>query len=471
MERTPISFPISTYGTEEKVTDTISKKRVRIFYKGMNRNHGYITDEFAEKLVKTLPYAPVKGIYNKDSEDFTDHGKERTEGRIYGVVPQDTNFAWEKHLDDDGVERTYACCDVYLYTALYGNEARKIGECGQSMELYPESIQGEWIEVEGIQAYKYSDACFLGLQALGKNVTPCFEGSAFYSKMQDTFCAFLVTLFAENSESEIGGKLEMENNTDLCFTLSDNQKQSAIGKALNAESIRYYVIDTMPEYAIVFDFETEKTFKFNYTKDENDVITVAEEGVELFGEYVTADEKKALDTLRNSTEEKTFSAAVADVENKNASIESLNSDLDAANATISEKDTTIEEMQGQINDKEAEISTLNTEKERVDNENVEIKEENVKLKAFKLSKENEEKKALLNKFENKLNATEIENFTNNLENYTYEELKREIAVSLLDANASIFSLDNESNEASGRVPQESFLTGVNALIAKHKTQQ
>jgi hypothetical protein len=35
------------------------------------------------------------------------------------------NFAWEDHLDSDGVTRTYACADVILYTALY-NEAKMI---------------------------------------------------------------------------------------------------------------------------------------------------------------------------------------------------------------------------------------------------------------------------------------------------------------------------------------------------------
>ena len=117
MNKNQIEFPISIYGTVEKFNDTLSKARCRIFYKGGNRNGTFITDEFAKELISTLHYVPVKGIY--DTDDYTDHGKKRSEGRIYGIVPETNNFAWEQHLDEDGVERTYACTDVYLFTALY----------------------------------------------------------------------------------------------------------------------------------------------------------------------------------------------------------------------------------------------------------------------------------------------------------------------------------------------------------------
>ena len=86
-------FQVVVYGNLEKYSETISKGRCRIFYKGANRNGTYITDEFAEQLISTLPYAPVKGIYDEFSEDFTDHGTERNQGRIYGIVPADPNFA------------------------------------------------------------------------------------------------------------------------------------------------------------------------------------------------------------------------------------------------------------------------------------------------------------------------------------------------------------------------------------------
>ena len=74
-------FPITVYGNLTKYSDTISKGRCRIFYKYANRNGTYITDEFAEKLLSTIPYTPVKGIYDNFDEDYTDHGNKRSLGR------------------------------------------------------------------------------------------------------------------------------------------------------------------------------------------------------------------------------------------------------------------------------------------------------------------------------------------------------------------------------------------------------
>lgn len=86
----------------------------------------------------------------------------------------------------------------------------------------------------------------------------------------------------------------MENENTLVFSLSDNQKQNAIFKALNPEKVRYYVFDTYDDYALVFDFETEKTYKVGYTKNEDDTVSVSAEMEEVYMEYVTKDEKNLL---------------------------------------------------------------------------------------------------------------------------------------------------------------------------------
>ena len=96
MEQTPNIFSVKIFGKLQPYSQTISRSRVRIFYKGANRNATYITEEFAEKLLSSLSYAPIKGIYDKDAKDFSDHGNSRTEGRIYGVVPEDPNFTLGK---------------------------------------------------------------------------------------------------------------------------------------------------------------------------------------------------------------------------------------------------------------------------------------------------------------------------------------------------------------------------------------
>lgn len=164
-----------------QVSPEISKARLRIFYKGFNRNQGYITDEFAEKLLSSLPYTPVVGIFNDLVKDFGGHNQDRNVAKIYGVVPQDPHFTWEDHLDSDGVMRTYACTDVYLFTRRY-DAAKLIPGKQQSMELDTKTIRGDWqvINEYGQEGFVYTDAQFIGLSVLGDDKTPCFEGSAFY---------------------------------------------------------------------------------------------------------------------------------------------------------------------------------------------------------------------------------------------------------------------------------------------------
>jgi len=162
MDKSIYEFPVTVYGSLEKYNEVLSKARCRIFYKYENRNGTYISDEFAEKLLATLPYAPVKGIYSSEEGDYTDHGGERDEGRIYGIVPENPNVSWETHLDDDGVERTYACTDVLIFTALY-EEANDIIGKSQSMELYRPSLKYHEAIVKGRRFIVFDEGCFLGL--------------------------------------------------------------------------------------------------------------------------------------------------------------------------------------------------------------------------------------------------------------------------------------------------------------------
>jgi hypothetical protein len=178
MNKPLCEFTVQVYGELNKYNEVLSKARCRIFYKYENRNGTYITDEFAEKLISSLPYVPVKGIYS--DEDYTDHGARRDQGRIYGIVPENPNVAWEEFTDDDGITRTYACTDVLIFTAIY-EEANDIIGKSQSMELYPPSLKYHEAIVHNKRYIVFDDGCFLGLQVLGDKVEPCFEGASFYT--------------------------------------------------------------------------------------------------------------------------------------------------------------------------------------------------------------------------------------------------------------------------------------------------
>ena len=180
MRQIPYSFECEPYGDFVVVTPLISKGRLRIYYKGENRNGGFITDEFSVKLEKSLPYTPVVGDYDEETGDFRSHNMDRNVAAIYGIVPENPNTSWEPHVDKDGVQRTYLCCDVYLYTGRYDAAKAIIGK-SHSMELNRDSMRGDWERRGMHEVYVYRDAYFDGLCVLGDNVEPCFEGSGFFS--------------------------------------------------------------------------------------------------------------------------------------------------------------------------------------------------------------------------------------------------------------------------------------------------
>ena len=170
----PITFQVMVYGKLEPYNEVLSKARCRIFYKYANRNGAYITDQFAEQLIKSLPYVPVKGIYDNFNNDYTDHGKNRDEGRIYGIVPETYNFAWEKHLDEDGIEREFLTCEGILWSKFDDStEIFMRDECkDQSMEI--DNFVGTFNKY---QQFECSSFRFTGLCCLGCGVEPAMYGA------------------------------------------------------------------------------------------------------------------------------------------------------------------------------------------------------------------------------------------------------------------------------------------------------
>ena len=287
------NLDVTLYGNVETLTPTLSKCRVRIFYRGLNRNRTYISDDFAQQLIASMPYSPIKGIFNKEDIDFDDHGDNNSDGRIYGIIPENPNFAWEKHLDKDGVEREYACADVYLYTALYP-EANLISGKSQSMEIHKEGLDGEWKiwNGDGQPYYEFYKGHLLGLQVLGDEVEPCFEGSAFFSLYKG---AKELYDYIKNSKEKEESK-KMEKNL---FRLSDSAKCDLLFDALNATADDYKIVcDIYDDYAIAYDANNGKYLRAYYTKD-NDANTLTVDRIEdCYIVDVTEAEMTALNAMK-----------------------------------------------------------------------------------------------------------------------------------------------------------------------------
>lgn len=466
------TFSLSLYGNITAYNKTLSLARCRIFYKGGNRNGTYITDEFAEKLIASLPYAPVKGIYDSMAKDFTDHGTQRYQGRIYGVVPVDNHFAWEKHLDKDGIEREYACTDVLLYTAIYQKEALDIVECAQSMELYADAIDGEWQFIDGKKYFVFTDGCFLGLQALGEDFEPCFEGAGFYTLIAETL-AERMKQFELDSKLDVGGKEQMN------FKLSDDQKYNMIWTLLNPRFneendyvMDYAVCDVYDGYAIVFNFENRAYERAYYTKDDATDSLAIDRKEACYIVDVNDEEKRALEMLHQLNGD-TYEKVDENYSAMNEQIETLTaekSEFEAAQATYSQKieeqDGTIATLQQEKADVEETLNGVKSNYEAAQSTIESLTAEKEALENFKAAVLKKEKEAVLEHYAQLLDSEEINSFREKIDDMTRDELDKELAYTLVQNKPTLFT---NNNDEPAYVPKDDAqLSGIEEILSRYK---
>lgn len=455
MNKNIFEFPVVIYGNLEKFNDVLSKARCRIFYKYGNRNGTYITDEFAEKLISSLHYVPIKGIYEEDEKDFTDHGKSRSEGRIYGIVPETNNFAWEKHLDEDGVEREYACVDVLIFTSLY-SEANEIVGKAQSMELFEPTLKYHFEVINGVKWAVLDDGCFLGLQVLGDNVEPCFEGAAFYT-LQSSIEQIVNKIKEYTLNYQLkGGKTKMPK---INFKLSDDDKFNALWSLLNTEyneeggwMVTYEIVAVYDEYAVVRSYETGDYERVYYTKDdEKDSVTINSRE-KCFIIDVTEKEKATLDTLRslNGGSYELVSDSLMNAQENSEKVLEFSTKIEELNTLISTLTT----------ERDNSITEYNLAKEQIST----LTEELDSLRAYKLRIEAEQKEAVLVEYEAQLPDEVIETYRKKLADYTVLELDKELAYELKKANPSVFT----KTPGTGYVPKDDLRGGIEEILLKYK---
>lgn len=443
-------FPVSVYGKLEKYNDVLSKGRCRIFYKYGNRNGTYITDEFSEKLLSTIAYAPVKGIYEYD--DFTDHGARRSEGRIYGIVPENPHLQWEEHEDEDGVVRTYACVDVLIFTALYKEASDIIGKA-QSMELYEPSLQYHREIIHGQQYIVFDEGCFLGLQVLGKDVEPCFEGAAFF-QLQENIEEVVKKIQEIEMTYSKGGQKEMPQ---MNFKLSDSQKFDALWSLLNPNyteegnwTIDYAICDVYDEYALAYSYENAQYERIYYTKnDETDSVALGEK-VRVYVVDVTEKEKTTLDTLRDLN---------------GGTYELVNENLEHAQENAEK----ISGFELKVTELENNIATLNTEKSAIqsnyelEHQKVEsLTAENEGLKQYKLSIEAEQKNAVFTEYKDKLSEEILETYREKAAEYSVADLDKELAYELKKTNFSFYE-----KKDNGYLRKDVQKNGIDEILARY----
>lgn len=443
-----LNFDVQIVGDLVPYDSTKSIARCRVFYKYENRNGTYITDEFADKLVASLPYTPVKGIYDYEDGDYTDHGKKRSMGRIYGVVPVENHFAYEKHLDKDGIEREYACTDALIYTGLY-KEAGEIIHKSQSMELDKNSIKGEWKTINGMERFVYTDGCFLGLQALGDAFEPCFEGAAFYS-LKDAFKSLLNDVYEYDLKNKSKGDKTMFNFE------TENKNYSPIWTVLNPNYTEEgnWTVDTnllhlWDDHIVTTPINgttyTNRTYTINTDEEGNVTYNFGEpEAIEAM--FVSAEEKAAIEAMKEAnggTYENLTENFV-----KKEEFEQKTAEL---NGTISTLQTEKENFEAQYADLKAQFEAMKTEFEAVQATNKEY--------------EDVQKKGIVEKYSKLLDEEAMKPYVENLSNYTIINLEKDLAYELVKADDSIFS--KKTSEDYVPTDDGAQLSALEQALSKH----
>lgn len=454
MEKSFKEFSVQVYGDLEKYNEVLSKARCRIFYKYENRNGTFISDEFAEKLLSSIAYAPIKGIYEPTEEDYTDHGEARDLGRIYGIVPENPNLAWESHLDEDGKERTYACVDVLIFTALYKEASEIVGK-SQSMELYGPSLKYHEGIINNKRYIVFDEGCFLGLQVLGDKVEPCFEGASFYT-LQSQIESIIYQI------KQIGGtKMPVIN-----FKLSDEEKFKAIWTLLNADyteegnwTVTYGITAIYDDYALVVNYESGEYERAYYTKNsENDMVEITDRK-KCHILDVTDEEYSTLKTLRalNGDTYELVSDVLANAQENLDKTSEFSAKIEEMNISLSTLQTEKEALEAQIADYTAQI-------ESKDADIANLTGENDSLKEYKLGIETQQKKAVIDEYTEQLSEEILNTYREDLSKYSAEELDMRLAYELKKSNPSVFSKE----PTVGFVPKDVPMDGITAILSKYK---
>ena len=320
-----------------KVNNQFSLGSARVFYEGPNVNRTIISADVAKELIKTIPGTPIVGRYNSDSDDFEGHG----EGQIaYGFVPLEPNPMKVEVTEDIyglPVKRTYYEVDAVIWDGRFPEAQKILGEeKSLSMELNPDTMEGEFEIYDDKTYLKITNAEFYGITVLGDGHTPCFKDAKFlqaYSSMLGAYEALV-----KEQESNIGGKEDMPNEeekvvevevTENDTTITNEEAPVETTEVVETEEVvtEDEAAEATPTEDGVEEGTEEETEAEEESEGEEEVV---EETTEEEPEETEAEESSAESEEEPEVEEETEaeSAEYEDTEALKAKVEELTSKLE-----------------------------------------------------------------------------------------------------------------------------------------------
>ena len=409
--------------------ENIGRMNVGVFTRYGNRNGSYITDQYAEYLISTAPDRPVVGFFDRESQDWQGHVGP-TLASAYGYV--DYFVGWQPFTDSDGVEREYAVFSVVLFSD-YFEEARHILGKAQSMELDPNSIEGDWADIDDQEYFVYTTGKMAGFCILGDSKEPCFSASAFFEK-EDTektqfekFSSLLFELKAKVEEAEKGGEHQMDENMIQEPVVETPAEETPVVEESNFEENSTVTVEVTEE------IETEEQPE------------VSEETPEDEPEVPAEEQPSEFEVLQNS-----FNELQENYTALQTSYAELQTELEAANGRIAEFEANAEtvrvEHETQINALTEQLNAANARIETYENAAAEAEEAR--------------KTELVSSYEKIISEEEIAPIKAAVADFSYDELESKLAVTF-----SRNHLKTESNKVPLAEPEESAFA---ALIKKYK---
>lgn len=455
---------------EEETNRTIAK--LKVFYKGETGDGRIFTDEFAEQVATTIPYAPVVAFYDEEKEDFVGHNHTQY---IYGLVRGDAEVGFEK--GEDGNE--WLVSEVMLYTDRVdniGEVAKKIVGQPHSLELDPNTVKYEFVKVNGKRKLKFLEGNLVGLSVLGTNEQPAFTGSEFF-KVGDDLKAKFDMFIAHLTEKKERG-MTMNPNLETIqkyaefLSLSYTQKMQAAYDILleryKDSAVTVYVCEMADDRVVyeVYDWndDTLKTYRDAVEVADN-TVTLSNTPVEVIKTYATQEELDAI----------AVSAAAANAEaDGDGEEEEVGEPADASNGNEDEgADNGGQEEEGQEEEEDANAALSDTPTPLLDAERTELEElraaatEAAALVEELTTYRKQAKEALIESYKGHLAEDVLAGY--DVDKYSVQDLTVTLALAYSEQRAIpkfktplAFKVEGNNNNSGQR--------DVNALIAEYKNK-
>ena len=277
------SWPaVMTSFSQDTANENFSRGKLKVFFKGETEDHRYFSDDFAEKIIKTLPYTPVVSNYDEELDDFVGHASEQ---QIFGIVDPCVEPVFQEC--EDG--KVWCITDVVLYTERpdkVGKFAQKIIGQPHSLELDPHSVEYviNYDNKKHFKNIEFTAGQFVGVSVLGKNQKPAFTGSAFFScdenfeskmKLLKDYCEH-----GANDQSQNGGeKMDLKEFMELSWGDISTKVEAAIRTEYEKDAY-CYLIDMYDDCAIMRFYyymeEGSKLMRVKYSVSEDGVVSLGD---------------------------------------------------------------------------------------------------------------------------------------------------------------------------------------------------